>query len=72
MRVPRSLVKAADGAEAAPGWSDLEAVRPIGDEIDRRVRQLLADLASAGLKNHPPQPTRDPARAAAASAQTDR
>src|SRR5262249_860215 len=53
MRVPRSLVKAADGAEAAPGWSDLEAVRPIGDEIDGRVRQLLADLASAGLKTIP-------------------
>jgi hypothetical protein len=33
--------------EAAPGWSDLEAVRPIGDEIDRRVRQLLAGVASA-------------------------
>jgi len=47
MRLRRSLVKAADGDEAVPGWSDLEAVRPIGDEIDRRVRQLLADVASA-------------------------
>src|SRR5215467_2654628 len=54
MRLRRSLVKAADGDEAVPGWSDLEAVRPIGDEIDRRVRQLLADLASAGLKNPSP------------------
>ena len=70
--MPRSLVNAADGGEAAPGWSDLEAVRPIGDEIDRRVRQLLADLASAGLKSIPRGPARDPARAAAASAQTDR
>ena len=52
MRVRRSLVKAADGDEAAPGWSDPEAVRPIGDEIEG-VRQLLADLASAGLKSIP-------------------
>jgi hypothetical protein len=46
MRVPRSLVKAADGDEAAPGWSDLEAVRPIGDEIDRRVLQMLGASGS--------------------------
>ena len=71
MRVRRSLVKAADGDEAAPGWSDPEAVRPIGDEIEG-VRQLFADLASAGLKSIPRGPARDPARAAAASAQTDR
>jgi arsenite methyltransferase len=32
---------------ADPAGLDLEAVRPIRDEIDRRVRQLLAELADA-------------------------
>ncbi|MEU4519235.1 arsenate reductase ArsC [Amycolatopsis sp. NPDC024027] len=31
-----------------PAGQDVEAVRPIRDEIDRRVRELLAELLAAG------------------------
>ena len=41
-----------------PAGLDLEAVRPIRDEIDRRVRQLLAELARAWLNHQPGGPGR--------------
>ncbi|WP_410608378.1 arsenate reductase ArsC [Amycolatopsis sp. lyj-109] len=31
-----------------PAGQDVDAVRPIRDEIDRRVRELLAELLAAG------------------------